>query len=495
MSSAGLDVSPAPDGGRSATEGARRPAGDVVDTRGATFPPPTSLGAVAASTGHSPGRETTKALIEQIAGGELGAKLRSQVAAWHPGATRDEVDEAFQDACVLANRSCRGQSEGEVYTWLRTTTSRELGHLRKRESRRSQLEVLVDVSTLDRSSAEPTPEQQLIEREDQADVERVTRAVLERLSEPQRAVAALHSHGRKKPEIAQHLGMTPRSVKRALERVMTVGRDELVRLAGPGCEAGEPLIARFAFGLASRREARQAQVHLATCPRCSALYERLDVWREKVAAILPVPAVEHAHPGAVERAIHSAADVVSTVRRHVRDSVLGAREHVADGAAQAKQHVASTYYRAVDPTPLAGVRPGAAAAAIAGCLAVGGGATYCVQKGVDPIAGLSGVVAAAQHEKPAKEKPRKKASAAQAPATPAPVPTVTTPAPTPTPSPQPGAQTTPQTTTASEPPPSPQDEYEPVTAQSASTSSTSQSSTPKKPAPAPASGPGEFDGP
>jgi len=450
---------------------------------------------VAAFTGHPPGRERTRALIEQIAGGDLGGKLRSQVASWHPGATRDEVDEAFQEACALANRSCRGQSEGEVYTWLRTTTSRELGYLRKRESRRAQLEMLVDVSALDRSASEPTPEQHVIDREDQAEIERVTQAVLERLSEPQRAVAALHSHGRKKPEIAQHLGMTPRSVKRTLERVMTVGRDELVRLAGSGCEAGEPLIARFAFGLASRREARQAQVHLATCPRCGALYERLDLWREKVAAILPVPAVEQAHPGLVERAVHGAADAVSAVHRHVRESVLGAREHVADGAAQAKQHAASTYYRVVDPTPLAGVRPGAAAAAIAGCLAVGGGATYCVQKGVDPIAGLSDVVAPAHHEKPAKAKPKKKATAAQAPVPPAPVPTVTTPAPTPTPSPQPAAQATPQTTTQSQPAPSPQDEYEPVTAQSASTAGTSQMSTPKKPAPAPAGGPGEFDGP
>ena len=40
-------------------------------------------------------------MIEQIAAGELGTKLRSQVVTWHPGATRDELDEAFQEACVL----------------------------------------------------------------------------------------------------------------------------------------------------------------------------------------------------------------------------------------------------------------------------------------------------------------------------------------------------------------------------------------------------------
>ena len=129
MSSGGWNVSrgqPAGDS-RYAT---RLPSCEFLEERGATFPAPTSLEAVAASTGQPPGRETTRALIERIAGSDLGAKLRSQVAAWHPGATRDEVDEAFQEACALAKRGCRGQSEGEVYTWLRTTTGRELGHMR-----------------------------------------------------------------------------------------------------------------------------------------------------------------------------------------------------------------------------------------------------------------------------------------------------------------------------------------------------------------------------
>jgi hypothetical protein len=75
----------------------------------------------------------------------------------------------------------------------------------------------------------------------------------------------LYSHGRKRPEIAEHLGMTPRSVKRALEQIMALSREELVRLAGHGCDAGESLVARFAFGLAGPHEAREAQLHLATC--------------------------------------------------------------------------------------------------------------------------------------------------------------------------------------------------------------------------------------
>src|SRR5437867_4154414 len=110
----------------------------VCDKGGANFSSAASLGVVIATNGHRPGPEVTRALIAEIAGGELGAKLRSQVAAWHPGAGREDVEEAFQEACVLAQRRCRGQREGEVFTWLRTTTLRELGHIRKRAGRRAR---------------------------------------------------------------------------------------------------------------------------------------------------------------------------------------------------------------------------------------------------------------------------------------------------------------------------------------------------------------------
>jgi DNA-directed RNA polymerase specialized sigma24 family protein len=94
-------------------------------------------------------RAVTSALLEQIASGELGPKLHSKVASWHPGARRDEVEEAFQEACLLAERSCRGQTEGEVFTWLRTTTHRELGHMQRRSRSRSRRELLTDVTAPD----------------------------------------------------------------------------------------------------------------------------------------------------------------------------------------------------------------------------------------------------------------------------------------------------------------------------------------------------------
>ena len=428
---------------------------------------------MAAINGHRSDRELTRALIERIARGERTAALHSQVAAWRPGASPEYVEEAVQEACLLAERACHGQTEGEVFAWLRTTARRELGRIHERARR----ELLVDAAELAPRlgiGVAVGPEEELIEREDDAELELAAHAVLARLSERQRKIAALHARGRKRPQIATHLGMTPRSVKRQLEQIMTVGRAELVRLAGQGCAAGEPLVARLAFGLASPQEAGEAQLHLATCPRCGILYERLDLWREKVATLVPIPAIEQARPGLAEWAVQRAGE----------------------GLASLKQHATAGYSRAVDPTPLAGVRPGAAATAITGCLAIGGGTTYCVTQSVSPIGGLAQIVAPARDQQQPKPHNKRVAEVLPTPtSTPSPVATpVVTPTAEPKPSPQPAAEATPRPTPEPTPPPIPEEEYEPL-APAASTAS--EPSSPRhEPTPAPApGGPGEFDGP
>ena len=139
------------------------------------------------------------------------------------------------------------------------------------------------------------PVDELIEREDHEELERLARVILSGLSSRQRAVVALHTRGLRRRQIAEHLDLTSRTVKRSMEQVLAAGRNELLRLAGQGCGEGEQLVARLAFGLAGPREARRAQLHLATCGRCGALYERLDLWREHVAGLLPLPAAAEAH--------------------------------------------------------------------------------------------------------------------------------------------------------------------------------------------------------
>ena len=445
------------------------------------------------SVGHRPGPERTRALLETIAGGEAGRRLRAQVAGWNTDASPEQIEDAFQEACARVERSCRGQVEGEVYNWLRTTTHREIAHQRRRWER----ERVADVSVEELEVAEhrtPPADVTAIRREERAEITRVTKVVLDQLSDRQRDVAALHVRDLPRREIAEHLRLSQRVVKRSMEQILAIGRDELVRLAGDGCEAGEGLVARFAFGLAGARDARLAQLHLATCPQCGAMYERLDLWREKVAAVLPVPAVAGAHGHVVERVVHASTEILPGSGTPAAESPVGLRRHVGDLVAHVREHATVAYSRLVDPTPLAGVRPGAVAAAVAGCLAVGGGATYCVKQGADPLPALTGVAAPKdEHHKP---KPRlKRARVAQAPA-----PAVVTPTATSSPPPvqqqQPTPQATATPTTPAAPPPAPQDEFEPTSPNpTTSASPTSASSNTRKAAPAPAGGPGEFDGP
>jgi RNA polymerase sigma factor (sigma-70 family) len=435
------------------------------------------------------GRDLTRGLVARVAAGELGAKLRSQVADLYPDATRDQLEEAFQEACLLAERACHGEREGEVFTWLRTTTRHELGHIQRRARR----ELPVDVSTpgferLAVPAGDPAAE--LIDRERRAELERVTAALLGRLSEHQRQVATLHSHGLRRSEIAAQLGLSQRSVKRALERIMEAGRDELVRTAGRGCDAGEALVARLAFGLAGTREMREAQGHLATCERCGALYERLDLWREKVAALLPLPAAARAHPGVGERLLHGVGERLSWLTQRGSESGGTPRAHAARASAQLKQHAASAYYRAIDPTPLAGARPGAVAATVAGCLALGGGATYCAQQSGDPLGGLAAMIAPGHHEQHPKPH-RKRTHVAQAPPVVTPPPQLPT-----TTAPQQTTTTPAPTATQPQPAPAPQDEFAPGNASAAASTTTHvSSSAPARPAAAPTDGPGEFGGP
>lgn len=461
---------------------------------GANFSRWGSLGCMDVFVGQRPGRETTRGLLAQIAGGKAGRRLRAQLARWNTDATAEQIEDAFQEACARAERACVGQVEGEVYCWLRTTAHRELARQRRRLEREPVVDVCVDELELAEPCA-PAADITVISREDHTEVARVARVVLEQLTERQRDVVALHAHGLRRRQIADHLQLSPRTVKRLLEQVLAIGREELVRHAGHGCTDGEALVARLAFGLADDRQARLAQVHLTTCRRCGAMYERLDVWREKVAAWLPMPPVAASSEHTVERIVQACADALSGPAMPAREGSPGLRRHASDVVAQLREHATATYYRTIDPTPLAGARPGAVAATVAGCLAAGGAGTYCAQQVGDPITALRGLAGATQKEhRPKRQAQPKRAQAAPAPAPPVLPPTVSSQPPAvqqqPPPPPPPPA------TTAPTPPPAPQDEFEPSSPAAGTTpSSAPRSSSPRQPSRAPADGPTEFGGP
>lgn len=441
------------------------------------------------------GPDRTRALLEQIASGDRGRQLRAKVRQANPDMDDGRIDDAFQIAYERAARSCKGQSEGEVYVWLRTTMIRELGHVRGRIEREAPVdwsaESLSRFRRCDTSVAD-----EVAEREAEGEVLDLAASVLDELTERQRAVAVLYAHGLQRKEIADHLDITPRVVKRSLEQLLSSGRQRMIRLAGGGCPEGEPLVARYAFGLGSQRDVQRAQAHLATCPRCGALYERLDLWREQVAAAIPLPVAAGAHSQVTERVANVGGEILAGAQPPVPvETVATPRGHVAGALANLREHATGLYARTFDPTPLAGARPGAVAAAIAGCIAVGSGATYCVDQsvGVGSIGRLTGIASAEPKSEKKQRKPR--AQAAQAPVTTETTsvvvaPPAVTPVPTATATPTP-TETTPQ------PPPAPEDQFQPTSAgtTASSPSATTASAPVATPKAAPVDGAPEFGGP
>jgi DNA-binding CsgD family transcriptional regulator len=291
------------------------------------------------------------------------------------------------------------------------------------------------------------PAEELIALEDDADLSMLVDEVASSLSDRRRDVLALYGAGYKRPQIADRLGLTERAVKRDLREIMDQARATLARLAGGGCDRGEPLVMRFICGIASPDESEQAREHLSHCGRCEVFSERLVAWREKAGAMLPAPVVEGASPGLLGRIAHASTERIAALK-----------QQVLDGGAQVKQQAATTY-RAVDPTPLTAARPGTVGAVIASCLAIGGGAaTYCVQQGVDPLGAATGLIASEPESEPEPAAGPPEAESTGPEYTPVETPVEEAPAPEPTPEP---AASEPQPKAEPEPPP-PEDSFEPV---------------------------------
>ena len=430
-----------------------------------------------------------EALFQSVIRGDRGQKLRTQLAGQHSESSAEEIEEAIQIACKRFVDKAEGISApGQVYVWIRTTAHRVLS----REAGYEGHELPVDPTEITLQalvSKEPSPEEALIAQEDEDDLARLTEEVSSSLSERRRNVLALYGAGYKCPEIASRLGLPERTVKYDLHEIIGEARVALAELSGGGCERGEPLILRFACGLASSPESAHARLHLSRCRRCELFSERLDAWREKAGALLPVPAVEQASPGLLERVAHRAAGGLSSVKQQV----LG-------GAAQAKQQASATYYRAVDPTPLAAARPGTVAAVLASCITIGGGAaTYCANQGVDPIGAATGLIAGTQEPEPKPSAPSSETAEAT-PAVPPATPSVSEePATTEATPPPAEAEHTPQ---AEPPPPPPEQSFEPSSPDYPATESSAEYQAPEsapaesaRPAPVSGGGAPQFGGP
>jgi RNA polymerase sigma factor (sigma-70 family) len=192
-------------------------------------------------------------------------------------------------------------------------------------------------------------------------------------------------------EVEGYLGVTNRVYRRELERAMRsiAEKFELVR-EGTFCESRRSLILAYVAGIAGPSRVVDARRHLETCPACARWAAELRDATGRVAAGISLPAAQLGHD-----------------HHHLVDRVV-------DVLASAKHNVVNLVTRADVATPqyLAGARPGAVAAAVAGCLAVGGSATYCAVEGLPGP--LRATIGGARHERQADKAPAAKPRAPKA---------------------------------------------------------------------------------
>jgi DNA-directed RNA polymerase specialized sigma24 family protein len=439
--------------------------------------------------------------------------------ARHWSLSRDDALDAYQRALEIYVRRLDSLDPATEIAWLKVVVKHEALAVRRQHGEAVPVE---DVDLEARAVEEQRPVDDLL-----AGRERVTRSAeaLSRLKPDEAKALMLKAQGLSYVEIGKALTWSYTKVNRCI----TEGRARFLKIyaeieAGAECERFAPTLAALVGGTATADALLELRPHIRNCPACRATVRELHATRlGRLGALWPIPALlaplrwvrtrtgdrdaacgaGHAGPedptGLYEAIAQSPPAAAGSARPRLVDWAL---QRAADGVASTKQHATAAYTRAADPTPLAGVRPGAAAAAVAGCLAVGGGTTLCVTQGVTPIGGLAEIVSPARDEeraKPRKERaPRKRAAVSPTP-TPTPTPT-STPAPvvaaTAQPTPQPTATASPRPSPTPTPPPTPEEEYEPVApATAASTAPRTSPAPARTPAPAPAGGPGEFDGP
>ena len=205
-----------------------------------------------------------------------------------------------------------------------------------------------------------------------ADEARRVRMLIDELDGAERALLKLRLDlGLEPSEIRERLGLTDRQYRRVAERAGKALLDQFRAFdSGAWAKSKRSLLCACVFGVASERQRAKAQELIEHDPCCRAMMSELRELGGRAAAVLPLPA----GPVALDAAGADAGG-------RVAELLAGAKEQAADLLAGAKQHAAGAYVRMADPTPLAGARPGAVGAVVAGCIAAGGSA-YCAVEGV-----------------------------------------------------------------------------------------------------------------
>jgi RNA polymerase sigma factor (sigma-70 family) len=313
---------------------------------------------------------------------------------------RDEREEAFHDAyAVVLEKERDGALDLDVMAaaQVRAFLTQTAIHKGLDEGKRAHRKRSLPIG--DRELSEPdagrAPDEVAA-----ADLESArVREIVGELSERRQAIVKLRYFFDRSPqEIQRCLGLSERSYRRELERAQRhiLQRYELVR-EGSFCESRRSLIRAFVMGIAGPDRAREAREHLASCPGCTAWAAELREVRRQAAALAPLPALVLPN-GPLELLL---------------DGLGGLRDQLLDAGAGVKQQAASVATRVDQATAgyASSARPGAVAIAVAGCVTIGGGATYCSVEGLPgPMRGLAESVGVAAPRQDAEVRPAKLAT-------------------------------------------------------------------------------------
>lgn len=319
----------------------------------------------------------TRAAVEQLFRDGNRDALVGELAAKVPRAEAEDL--VMRSVERALSGRCRAEHVAGVHNWIRQDARFALSHLL--DHKKMAAEKLAREA---RDPARPqtfAPADDGIVRDDSAQLVRGLLEEAELSPIDQDAVRLYWAEQLPRKDVAGRLGLPEGTLKKRLARVGRTFEGVLVARCGGGCGSdGEEHVRAYAFQHRIARGDVQAlaTAHMDACERCSRLFWRLEQVRLAVAGLAP------ASPTLGEQVVRSGTwgrglERLGAVLRAVRHSV----EH-------AKAQAVSAYGRAVDVTPLAGVKTGAGAALLGTCVAAVGGSAYCVQAGLDPTVVLFG---------------------------------------------------------------------------------------------------------
>jgi RNA polymerase sigma factor (sigma-70 family) len=327
------------------------------------------------------------------------APVLGMLAKRFPRLDADERLAIYHDAWtrVLSMRE-RGETIRSLRAYLLATTGAEALHALSRG--RVPTPVGPDDPRIEAlSDGAPALDEQVVTR-DQA---RIARDLLDTLDERQRDVLKLRWDLQLSgSEVRAALGLSERQYRRLAEEGAVAIAERVEELeSGQWSRRTRSLLTaclievtqdgKRRVGIASRRQREEAQRLLETDPHVAALYAEIRRSIRGATALLPLPAF--------------AAGSTSGLFGQLAELAADARAHLSSTVETVKQQATSLYIRAADPAIFSsGPRPGTAMVAIAGTLALGGGA-YATHEATSTPRAASAAAAPSQTTTPSPPPP------------------------------------------------------------------------------------------